>query len=70
MGRFVNMEERPPKARGNYLVWRKAGRMKGMVKLSCYFWNGSGWVTPGGSPTESVIAWQDPDAEDGEEKKE
>ena len=70
MGRFVSMEERPPKVRGNYLVWRKAGKLGGMVKLSCYFWNGSGWVTPGGSPTKSVIAWNDQDAEKWREERE
>ena len=61
MDGFVRMEDRKPSERGYYTIWRRTGPRAGLAMEARYFWNGSGWVTRGGSPTEAVVAWQDPE---------
>ena len=61
MDGFVRMDERTPSERGYYTVWRRTGPRAGLAMEARYFWNGSGWVTRGGAPTEAVVAWQDPE---------
>lgn len=69
MDGFVRMEVRAPAKIGYYKVWRRTGPRGGLTMALMYYWNGSGWVTRRGSPTEAVVAWQDPELIKKEEEK-
>ena len=55
-GRWVETKERQPEARGRYRV--VIGKYRQQADAE-YLWNGSYWVTPKGSPSDSVQAWME-----------
>jgi len=62
---WILCEERQPDACGKYGVKRVKGRSRQgrSLETARYLWNGSYWVTPGNSPTRSVVAWWEEDAQ-------
>ena len=64
MGRWIRTEIRQPKRYGKYnvIVTRRK-----VSTPDVYLWNGGYWVTPGGSPSKSVISWYDVDGDEDDE---
>ena len=55
MDGYWKTEQKQPPAPGWYRVVRGAPGPR--MKADAYYWNGSYWVTPGGSPSRAVIMW-------------
>lgn len=61
MGKWIETNQAQPTRYGKYNVLVKR---RNANTPDVYLWNGSYWVTPGGSPSHSVLHWYDTDAED------
>ena len=57
MNGWVQFEERQPPKYGRYRVIRRV--RSGKTEEDEYLWNGSGWVTHGGSLSKAVVAWKE-----------